>query len=202
MCIRDRSSTEYLSMSYNRLQNEVLEPYENALKLQTVSSKIHQTSTLLRSSLIYVHMISQLQQIPLEPDNDAEDQLSRGLKIAAIHSQLKISIEENPNLKTLQLIKKCEDEIVAPKRQELLKYLSSNLTRDCLNNHKLENNSKRVLTLIKSLHTLSPIDFVGTIDKVLLAKIQTTTQVLSRTITSIRNFGLAMDCLLYTSRCV
>ncbi|CAG97955.1 Golgi transport complex subunit COG5 [Kluyveromyces lactis] len=188
-----KSNTEYLSMSYNRLQQDILEPFERALKLQTVSSKIHQTTTLLRSSLIYVHMISQLQMMPLETDSTDDEQLACGLKIAALHSQLKINIEQNPNLATLQLIKSCENNVVSPNRQELLRYLSTNLTRDCLNNLKMENNPKRIVTLIKALYTLSPVDLFDTIDKVLSSKIQTTAQVLSKTITSIRNFNLSLD---------
>nr|4U6U_B Chain B, Cog5 [Kluyveromyces lactis]4U6U_D Chain D, Cog5 [Kluyveromyces lactis] len=179
--------------SYNRLQQDILEPFERALKLQTVSSKIHQTTTLLRSSLIYVHMISQLQMMPLETDSTDDAALACGLKIAALHSQLKINIAANPNLATLQLIKSCENNVVSPNRQELLRYLSTNLTRDCLNNLKMENNPKRIVTLIKALYTLSPVDLFDTIDKVLSSKIQTTAQVLSKTITSIRNFNLSLD---------
>lgn len=187
-----KSNTEYLSMSYNRLQKDVLEPYETALKLQSVSSKIHQTTTLLRTSLLYIHMVSQLQSISLETQSVDDEQLSRGVKVAAIHSQLKANIEQNPNLSTLQFIKSCENNIVAPKRQELLRYLSTNLTRDCTNNVQIEHRSQRITTLMKALHTLSSVDLFDTINSILSSKIQGSSQTLIKTITSIKTFNLAL----------
>ncbi|CDO95508.1 unnamed protein product [Kluyveromyces dobzhanskii CBS 2104] len=197
-----KSNTEYLSMSYKRLQQDVLEPYEAALKLQTVSSKIHQTTTLLRSSLVYVHMVSQLQTMPLRTDSTDDEQLANALKVAALHSQLRINIEQNPNLATLQLIKSCEDNIVSPKRQELLRNLSTNLTKDCLNNLKIEDSKDRIATLIKALDTLSAIDLFDTVDKILSSKILTTSQILSKTITSIRNFSLGMEDVMENRKCI
>lgn len=188
-----RSSMKYLSMSYKRLQEDVLEPYEHALKLQTVSGKIHQTSNLMRSALIYLYLLSQMKEFEIQSGPESNERLASGLKIAAIHTQIMMTLEDNPDLKILQLIRKCENEIVAPKRQELLFFLSAEISKWFLNKEKDVTNAKLIQSLIKSLHALSPQDFSTCIDKILTANIQNSEKVLAKIITSIRNFRLAMD---------
>lgn len=185
-----KPSLEYLSMSYNRLNTEVLQPYEHALKLQSALSKVHQTSSILRDVLVFIHLVTQIDTLALEK---SENTTQSCLRLASLYSQIQLNLDENSNLKSLQLVKKYEAEIIRDKRQELLRYISNSLIKECLNNYKIANNLEGIQNLMMALFTLSFKDYVSTIDKILLSKITSTNQVLARTITSIRNFPMAMD---------
>lgn len=185
-----KPSLEYLNMSYNRLNTEVLQPYEHALKLQSALSKVHQTSSILRDVLVFIHLVTQIDTLALEKN---ENTTQSCLRLASLYSQIQLNLDENSNLKSLQLVKKYEAEIIRDKRQELLRYISNSLIKECLNNYKITNNLEGIQNLMMALFTLSFKDYVSTIDKILLSKITSTNQVLARTITSIRNFPMAMD---------
>lgn len=185
-----KPSLEYLNMSYNRLNTEVLQPYEHALKLQSALSKVHQTSSILRDVLVFIHLVTQIDTLALEK---SENTTQSCLRLASLYSQIQLNLDENSNLKSLQLVKKYEAEIIRDKRQELLRYISNSLIKECLNNYKITNNLEGIQNLMMALFTLSFKDYVSTIDKILLSKITSTNQVLARTITSIRNFPMAMD---------
>lgn len=185
-----KPSLEYLNMSYNRLNTEVLQPYEHALKLQSALSKVHQTSSILRDVLVFIHLVTQIDTLALEK---SENTTQSCLRLASLYSQIQLNLDENSNLKSLQLVKKYEAEIIRDKRQELLRYISNSLIKECLNNYKITNNLEGIQNLMMALFTLSFKDYVSTIDKILLSKITSTNQILARTITSIRNFPMAMD---------
>lgn len=185
-----KPSLEYLNMSYNRLNTEVLQPYEHALKLQSALSKVHQTSSILRDVLVFIHLVTQIDTLALEK---SENTTQSCVRLASLYSQIQLNLDENSNLKSLQLVKKYEAEIIRDKRQELLRYISNSLIKECLNNYKITNNLEGIQNLMMALFTLSFKDYVSTIDKILLSKITSTNQVLARTITSIRNFPMAMD---------
>lgn len=185
-----KPSLEYLNMSYNRLNTEVLQPYEHALKLQSALSKVHQTSSILRDVLVFIHLVTQIDTLALEK---SENTTQSCLRLASLYSQIQLNLDENSNLKSLQLVKKYEAEIIRDKRQELLRYISNSLIKECLNNYKITNNLEGIQNLMMALFTLSFKDYVSAIDKILLSKITSTNQVLARTITSIRNFPMAMD---------
>ncbi|AGO11548.1 AaceriADL241Wp [[Ashbya] aceris (nom. inval.)] len=183
-----KPSLDYLTASFERLQTAVLEPYEDALKLQSALGKIHQTSHLLRDALIYMHMAAQVESLPL-----LVEEPSRVSQLSTLFSQLRINLEQNPNLRSLQLIKKLEEGPLKEKRSSLLKYVLEKLLRYCEDNHKLKHNLPDVQKLLLTLYSLSPKDFSAALDKVALHKIQASHQALTKTITAIRTLNTVME---------
>ncbi|SCU86672.1 LAFA_0E02344g1_1 [Lachancea sp. 'fantastica'] len=189
-------SIEYLKMSYSRLEKDVLEPHEEALQLQSALSKIHQTSSVLRDVLIFLHLLRQV--IGLTSPNSKEDQASPEqtlLALASTHSQLQTTLASNPNLRALRLVKKHESETLTPSRRETLKLMGDLLASNYSGETSKSAHSKfeSAQPLLLALHKLSPKDFVSTIDKVVLSRINSSSQGLSKTITSIRNFATALE---------
>ncbi|AAS51679.1 ADL241Wp [Eremothecium gossypii ATCC 10895] len=183
-----KPSLDYLTASFERLQTAVLEPYEDALKLQSALGKIHQTSHLLRDALIYMHMAAQVESLPLQVKDP-----SRVSHLSTLFSQLRINLEQNPNLRSLQLIKKLEEGPLREKRGALLKYVLETLLGYCEDNHKLKHNLPEVQKLLVTLYSLSPREFSAVLDKVALKKIQASHQALTKTITAVRTLNTVME---------
>lgn len=183
-----KPSLEYLDMSYQRLQTDVLEPYERAQKLQNVLSKVHQTSILLRDGLIYIHLANRVQSLL---DQQKPLTFDKSWQLVSLHSQLRMSMEENANLTSLRLIKKLETEVVTPNKRDLLNFLSISLTRETSNTNRNEIDKDTIIKLVKSLYILSQQDFVSTIHKIVLTNVAASVQTLTKTLNSIKNFPIA-----------
>ncbi|EDO16715.1 hypothetical protein Kpol_1003p20 [Vanderwaltozyma polyspora DSM 70294] len=177
-----KPSLDYLNISYDRLNDDILKPYEKIQKLQNVLNKIHQTSNLLRDSLVFVHLINKLNRINLSINNCQE--------LSIIHSQLSMILNENVNLITLKLIKNLNSSIVIPNKKNLLNFVSLSLTNESL---KLDDTSintsvdSPIAKLSNSLFILSPMDFTNTYSKIVQSIASTTTNQLSKTINSVKN---------------
>lgn len=183
-----KPSLQYLDLSYKRLQEEILTPYESAQKLQVVLSKIHQTSNLLRDSLIYIHLVTKIQSFS-EPDNNNSNlNLESLLQLSSLYSQAQLTLDQNINLKSLQLTKELENNVIKLKKKELLNTLSLSLSKECLNSIKLRKNKDEIMTLAKALYVLSPEELCATIHRVILSSVTTNSQVMIRNINSIKNF--------------
>ncbi|SCU88473.1 LADA_0E10374g1_1 [Lachancea dasiensis] len=185
------SSVEYLSMSYSRLEKDVLKPYEQCTQLQAALSKIHQTSSLLRDVLIFMHLVRQIAQNTISAsEKEIPDQ--NLLILASIHSQIQMELSSNPSMRALRLVKKHELETVGPSRRETLRVLTETLLRYCgeSSNPQEQHDTGRLLS---ALYKLSQKDFISTIDKVVQLRVNSSCQTLSKTITSIRNFPHALQ---------
>ncbi|QLG72522.1 hypothetical protein HG535_0D02300 [Zygotorulaspora mrakii] len=185
-----KPSLEYLDMSYQRLQNEVLEPHSKAQKLQNVLSKVHQTSSLLRDALVYIHLVSRMQSL-LEEQTTLTTE--RSLQLASIHTQLRLNMEKNANLTSLRLIKKLEAEVALPNKKEVLNFIAVTLSKQCTNYDKSRDNTETVAKLMKSLYGLSKQEYVSTIHKIVLTSIALSAQTLAKTLNSIKTFPTAFE---------
>lgn len=185
-----KSSLDYLDISYKRLQNEVLEPYERAQILQSVLSKVHQTSLLLRDGAIYIHLASRIQVIA---NTKKPYSVSTSLELVNYYNQVNMSMGENANLRSLKLIKELEADVVLPVRKELLSHISLTLSKVLANLEQVQRHQEDISDLSRALHSMSRRDFVSTIQKALLAYVTAASQALIRTINSIKDFPVALE---------
>ncbi|SMN22229.1 similar to Saccharomyces cerevisiae YNL051W COG5 Component of the conserved oligomeric Golgi complex (Cog1p through Cog8p) [Maudiozyma saulgeensis] len=185
-----KSSLQYLDISYQRLQDDVLIPYTKAQKLQTILNKIHQTSNILRDSLIYIHLATRIQEIM---DEEQKLSIERASQVTQLYSQLQLAIQQDVNLKSLQVIKTLEIQIGKDYRRRLLDYLVLTLTKECMNTFKIQNNKDTIKILAKNLFILSPPEFFNTINKIILSHVNINSQVLMKTINSAKTFPETFD---------
>lgn len=185
-----KTSLQYLDISYQRLKDDVLTPYTRAQKLQSILSKIHQTSNILRDALIYIHLATKIQELM---DEEQKLSLEKVSQVTILYSQLQMAVQENVNLKSLQVIKTLEIQIGRDYRKKLLDYLVLSLTKECLNVLKIQNNRDTIKTLAKNLFILSPTEFFNTIDKIILSHVSTNSQILAKTINSVKTFPDSFD---------
>ncbi|EHN00480.1 Cog5p [Saccharomyces cerevisiae x Saccharomyces kudriavzevii VIN7] len=179
-----KPSLEYLNISYDRLKTQVLDPYERARKVQLALSKVYQTSFLLRGALVYIHLSNKLNTA----SKIAQLNISTAVNVASLHYQLQITLEENENLKSLRKIKELEQKIVTPNKRELITFLSLQMSKECLNSVKIKSNKEIISQLAYSLFLLSPQEFASSINKIILSNVTVSSQILSKTINSIRMF--------------
>ncbi|QLL31456.1 hypothetical protein HG536_0B03190 [Torulaspora globosa] len=182
------SSLEYLDISYQRVQREVIQPFERAQSLQNVLSKVHQTSILLRDGLVVMHLTGRLQMITGRRKPWSIDTM---VELAAVYSQIDASLRENANLKSLKLIKQLESDTILPTRKELLSLLSIALTNALTAADENLENQADISKLAEALHTMSSREFTSTVQKAVLSFVAKSIQVLSKTLNSIKNFPLA-----------
>ncbi|CCE91290.1 Golgi transport complex subunit COG5 TDEL_0C04010 [Torulaspora delbrueckii] len=185
-----KPSLEYLDISYKRLQQEVLEPYERAQVLQNVLSKVHQTSLLLRDGAIYIHLANRIQFITSKQTHYS---INTALELVTYYTQINLSMSENVNLKSLRLIKQLETEVVIPVRKELINFLSLTLTKTLATPEQVQKDQEIISKLAKALHNMSQRDFVTTIQKAVLSHVAVTVQALAKTINSIKDFPVALE---------
>lgn len=184
-----KPSLEYLNMSYDRLKTQVLDPYERARKVQVALSKVYQTSLLLRGALLYIHLSNKLNAM----SKTAPLNTSIAVNLASLHYQLEITLDENKNLKSLRKIKQLDQDIVSPKKRELITFLSLQMSKECLNSIKIKSNKEIISQLAYSLYLLSPQEFESAVTKIILSNVTISSQILSKTLNSIRMFSEAFN---------
>lgn len=182
-----KPSLEYLNVSYKRLMEQVLVPYERAQKLQSVLSNVHQTSTLLRDVLMFVHLSQQIVNfVPLQ--NESKLTVSAISKLSTLHYQIQINQSQNANLKSLKFVKEMESTTLVPRRKSLLAHLTITISRECLNSSKLRNNQEDIKSLIFALYSVSEQEFYTTIQKVVLTNATNSSRILTKSINAIKTF--------------
>ncbi|KAL3230800.1 Conserved oligomeric Golgi complex subunit 5 [Nakaseomyces bracarensis] len=187
-----KPSLEYLDVSYKRLMEQVLVPYERAQKLQSVLSNVHQTSTLLRDVLMFLHLTQQIVNfVPLQ--NESKLTVGALSKLASLHYQIQVNQSQNANLKSLKFVKEMESSTLAPRRKSLLGHLVITISRECLNSSKLRNNQDDIKALIYALYSVSEQEFYTTIQKVILTNATNSSRILSKSINAIKTFPSLFD---------
>lgn len=126
-------------------------------------------------------------------DEEQKLSLEKVSQVTILYSQLQMAVQENVNLKSLQVIKTLEIQIGRDYRKKLLDYLVLSLTKECLNVLKIQNNRDTIKTLAKNLFILSPTEFFNTIDKIILSHVSTNSQILAKTINSVKTFPNLFD---------
>ncbi|CCE62474.1 hypothetical protein TPHA_0C03210 [Tetrapisispora phaffii CBS 4417] len=175
------SILHYLNISYNRLNDDIILKYDKIKKLQNILNKIHQTSNLLRDSMIFLHLVNKMMKIKLNMNNI--------LELSILQSQLNYILSNNLNLITLKLIKKLKNDILVKNEKELVSFTSINIIKmfnaDSTTEVDYSRNSELAI-LIHSLGLISKNDFVSNINKILNVIILSTSQSLSKSINSIK----------------
>lgn len=180
------TSLNYLDMSRNRLQEQIVGPYERAQKLQSALRKVHQTSRLLRDSLMCIHLIQKLSMSDTNSLNQWD--AHQWLEMALIHDQLRYIMNENANLKSLKLIKQLHTTVVHENAQVLTKELCMKVLKECLNHTKLRDNKESIAILCKGLYMINMDEFFMTMQKIIISNINACSQMLLKTLTVVKNF--------------
>jgi hypothetical protein len=179
-------SVERVNLSFERIQSEVILPYDEAVKLNTALKKIHKTVEILRGASFFIIMIQQLQS--LEESNNP-------VKLARLHNQLTqiYETEATSTLLPIKLIRNFQG-IQFTKKTKLFNDATNTVTND-INHHSSFNDKNETLqSNLQVLYILNPKDFFLVLEKASLNRqVQLASTQLQRSLQSPRNFTEAIS---------
>lgn len=202
-------SLKYVELSYGRLNNEILKPYELSQRLQSALNKIHQTSTLLRDAVLYLHIVNMIKSLTANNTNNnnktaQSSQEFTMLKLASLYEQLQLTLQKNINLNSLTIVKTLQNDWILNNKRQLIMNLSNTLYQYCsyLNNGggpqgKSSHEISQLITKFSlSLYSLSQQDFNITINKYIQSLVATNSQLLIKTINNLKDFPSVLSQIL------
>lgn len=170
-------SVERINTSYNRLQKNVVKPYNEALELNGALRKIHTTLDLLRTSSHMIYLIQQVEELSKQDDESTMIRLSKlYLQLSELYVTQKSPIKLIKGYFPLLVNKKLELQT-----QTVQHILNTPLTTT-------------VQPYLLSLYYVHKDEFFATIEKAFLTKhVTNSANQLSRLLQSPRNFTLVMS---------
>ncbi|CAI5756933.1 unnamed protein product [Candida verbasci] len=181
---------ERINQPFKRIKNEIIDPFDESIKLNNAIRKIHQTLQLLRNLSFFIFLIQQLEEMEMKFKN--EENGKDLLKISKLHKQLaklyEIShIEKNDTL-SIKLIRDYQS-IEITRRKNLVYECSNFIINEFNHTSKIQNNNTQLMNNVLSLYILDPEEFFTTFDKSTINK-QLTISInqLSKALQSPRNF--------------
>lgn len=97
-------SVNQLNNSFQRLENEVLKPYNECVNLQMALKKVHQTNKLLRSLTFAIYLINRIEEIDKSENNLSMKPFKQLYNLSVLLKELSSYIN-NPSLKLIKLIR-------------------------------------------------------------------------------------------------
>ncbi|ODV83071.1 hypothetical protein CANARDRAFT_9928 [[Candida] arabinofermentans NRRL YB-2248] len=179
-----KSSLQSINSSYNRLQLEILKPYNDANSLHLALKKLHQTSNLLRSSIYFIYLISKIEEI-----NKSDFELNKKpfinlLNLSKLLSNLKNHLIDSNHLKSLKLIRDYES------FQQIQLFKIIEITNSQFKQLKLDDNLDNelsILNLIYSSCLTSPETFFNQLQQLLSLKINQSIQLIVKNLNNTKS---------------
>lgn len=183
---------KFLQLSYDRLDKEVLKSYESAQRLQLALNKIHQLSTLLRDSLLYLHLLKLIKDLVI----GKEVNFQNSQKLAMLYQQLQIILQKNINLNSLNVIKQSQTLFLKDNKKKLISFLNNQLISLSMDPSK---NIKELPILFNSIYQVSPIDFHSVLNKIIINYSNNNSALIIKTLNSVGNFAINLNEVIHSS---
>lgn len=183
---------DHVSTSYQRLDKDLLVPYDKAVKTQDVLKRIHTASHLLRSLTYFLHLVQQIEEIQSSPHFEQSVKSPKTLfKLSNLHNQLKTHIEDHSNLKSLKVMRDYEPMAFEKQRQfrELIQGQLRSISDKSLDSQQIAHTKAQ----FQALYMLDPEAFAQTVSTLLSNSVTVSVNILTRVLTSPRNINFALD---------
>ncbi|KAH3673026.1 hypothetical protein WICMUC_003939 [Wickerhamomyces mucosus] len=176
----------HINTSFQRLDKDLIKPYNDSIKLQDALKKIHSTAYLLRGVETFTQIIEQIEEISNSKNFDSTILKNNKtlLKLSNLYQNLQSHIDENSNLKSLKIIR--DYETIAKSRKNHLIDLLINFIKQI--NEKTKLNENELSTLLQSLYILDSKSLIGTISSIINVNITVSSNLLIRSLNSPRSF--------------
>ncbi|KAK6463032.1 Golgi transport complex subunit 5-domain-containing protein [Scheffersomyces coipomensis] len=181
-----------VNQKFDRIKSEVIEPYEEALRLNNALKRIHTTLDLLRGASFFIFIIQQLEQLEKSISSDNIKELPR---LARLHNQLSELYDKanknnakDGNILSIKLIRDYYPIHVSKKSgliDQSIQVMSNEFLYPSTFNVKNSNLENHLITF----YLLDTDTFLSTFDKVIINKqVQLALTQLSRALQTPRNF--------------
>lgn len=194
-----------MNKAYERIHNDIVEPYDDAVKLNGALKRVHSTASLLRGAGFFLLFVQQVHdcEVSLEKSDDNKDVV----RLAKLHKQLsdffsKVVMQfkaEGTDLLSLKLIRDYQPVFTA-KNEQLIGDLSSKISNDLGHHSSFVHDNKTLQNNLVALHTLDLEEFLLVINKMAIAKsIHVALNLLTRSLQSPRNLTAVLAEVKQTS---
>lgn len=168
-------SINQLNISFDRLDNEIIKPYNECMNLHMALKKIHQTNKLLRSLTFAIYLINKIEEIDKSENNLSVRPFKHLYNLSILLNQLS-SYLANPNLNSIKLIRDYIqfDQILIKRCQTIIQHQIKNLlnfsTQEYINVQNINNLNlnldyeKSLFNLISSIMYLDEKNLLSTIE--------------------------------------
>lgn len=170
-------SINQLNNSFQRLDNEIIKPYNECIELQIALKKVHQTNKLLRFLTFAIYLINKIEEIDKSENNLSSKSFKYLYNLSILLNEFTNYSElSNPNLKLIKLIrdyiqfsqiliKRCQN-IIQTQSKNLLQfpiqeYVTNNNTN---NSKKFSDNEKSLFNLLSSSILIDNQRFISLIE--------------------------------------
>lgn len=174
-------SVDRVNASFDRIQSEVIQPFDESIKVNNALKKIHQTLDILRGCSFYIILIQQLQELE-DGDNV--------VKLARLHSQLTqiYESESSSQLMGIKLIRNYQP-IQITNKTKVINDCNNVITNEINHHATFTINNQKLKSHLQALYILNPDGFFTTFERATINRqIQTAAIQLQRSIQSPRNF--------------
>ncbi|RCK60767.1 Conserved oligomeric Golgi complex subunit 5 [Candida viswanathii] len=187
-------SLDRVNAPFQRIKKEVIEPYDEAVKLNNALKRIHLTLELLRNTSFFIFIIQQVEELTSSlNDKDL-------VRLAKLHIQIK-QLYENAsqekgnevNVLSIKIVRDYQSNAVT-RRTSLIKQCSSVVSGDFNHLSTLEYKNQKLRAHLSALYILDKTEFFDVFDRSTIARqVQSGTAQLTRALQSPRNFTAIMS---------
>ncbi|KAG7661981.1 COG5 [[Candida] subhashii] len=199
---RMNPAVEQVNAPFKRIKQEIIEPYEEAVKLNNALKRIHLTLDLLRSASFFIFLIQQLEELQ-KPGarNAAEESGNKDLvRLAKLHVQIKQLYEnavleksKDVNILSIKLIRDYQP-TETTRRAALISECSQILNKEFNHQSGINEKNQQLQTNLMALYILNKKEFFNVFDKATIVRqVNTAGGQLSRALQSPRNFTAIMS---------
>lgn len=177
-----------LNAANSRLDKSIVEPYTDCTQIHTAMKKIHQTSSLLRSSMFFLSLAARIEKIDKSDMELSRKPYKSLLLLSTLLYKLQKYVTENAYLKTIQLVRDYD---------EYKSKLISQCTSICTVNFKVidadQDDKQSITNLMNSLMYISPESLYNSIQELMSAKTKVCVNLISRNLNNVNGLSRIFD---------
>ncbi|CAX45122.1 oligomeric Golgi complex subunit, putative [Candida dubliniensis CD36] len=182
-------SLERINVPFKRIKQEVVEPFDEAMKLNKALKRIHLTLELLRTTSFFVFIIQQIEELTsVSNERDL-------VRLAKLHIQINKMYQDATNEKGAEInvlsVKLIRDyqSIAISKKSSMLSQCIDVVSGDFRHPSTLERKNSKLHSHLSALYLLNRDEFFNVFDRsTITRKVQSASAQLSRALQSPRNF--------------
>ncbi|RLV94510.1 Conserved oligomeric Golgi complex subunit 5 [Spathaspora sp. JA1] len=189
---------ERINAPFNRIKQEIIEPFDEAVKLNNALKRIHQTLNLLRSASFFIVLVQQLEELEQGDTFSVDDSHGDVVRLARLHLQIKQLYQSasgedtSTHILSVKLIRDYQS-IEISRRSTLINLCSQLINNEFSHSTSLQSSNRKLNNNLQALYILDPAEFFSVFDKATISRQMTiNVNLLSRALQSPRNFTTIM----------
>ncbi|KAI5955570.1 COG5 [Candida theae] len=186
-----------INKPFEKIKKEVIEPYEDAVRLNNALKNVHQTLELLRATSFFIFLIQQLEELQGGVPIGRGDDVVRASRLYTQLMSLYQSVtsinggaksDHGNNVLSIKLIRDYRATAVT-RRQSLVQECSMTINNETCRSSSLNLKNLKLYHTLQALYILDPQEFYQVLDKSTIQRqVTTSSNQLSKALQSPRNF--------------